>query len=1337
MLLATAGCGAPGGGGSGGGTGTGPNEETTDNGDHSTDGTGGGETSSDNDNAGGGDGGGSEVAMGGGEAPVIHLAPVAAVTPGQDAILDASATTDPEGDELTFEWRQADPPAGVPRVNLRDEDTPVARFRAPSVEEDLEIEFVLTVSDGVSSVSQSLFVEIDAAEADTPVTLSIMASADPASGPAPLLVEFSAGASDGGGLPDGLYAWDFGDTATGSGTDVSHVYNRAGDYNVTVRLFDADAPSVQLASDSLTVTVMNSDGSPGTPGTEGGDVGAGTDGFSTDGFVGTDGLAGTGGLPGSGGGGGGGGGGSGANEPPVAVAGANPPEPAEGAFVALDGTASYDPDSGPAALTYGWTQTGGTDVTGSPGFNPAAAAPTFTAPAYTGNAAQDTLTFELVVFDGEDSSTPADVTMTVHSCASGTDSDGDGTADCADGCPADPDKTTPGACGCGFSDEDADGDGAPDCDAPAAYDETYYVIANRHKFIDLRTLAHETVPGQLPALRDMSKLTFTIVTPPAHGTLAPSWPKTTLGASLPSAIYVPNSGYTGDDSFTFTVRDTSGRTSNRGTILLHVGGWQPPAGIPDPGFGVTQSHLDYSASAFNFRPAQVLTVAASANDAYWDPDAPAGGWQPTATSLHLIGDGSDEKQAFLRFPLNIPSGSVIKKANLRFVIKNGTVSLPNQPASIWLLNAVNMPSLATDQSGTGTLGTPAPWLIDLSWAPKIGDEIYTWDFTSLVQQYIDQPGRVPGNYIGLKITRDTGAAPPSSWALVTVRPWDSASGVDAPVLTVWYEPPGHNPAQSYPDAGNGPYTHYVDFNSGVSRDVTADGLFNYGSPILPRKTIPTFLPPGSVVQLHGTTASSTDRLYITGLVESGNIGGTAAKPIFIRGTSWSDPAVFRQPIQIRCNYIILENLASTVALPGTGRGNFEVWNTQQIDHNFSPTTGPVAFHHVAIRHSTCQPEGGVVTSGFVDLHIWRDDAVTTHHDIVIYDNHMFGLGDWTKATGATDQGAIGMFPNVTDVWVLENDIHNIEGDALSTPSEGLALGSPRRPATRLFVGRNHMHHCRENHIDGKLTQGCIVSQNKMYTVMALGPEGSSNPDSIVFHHGGGQSDFTRAADDLWVIFNEFYDVGGAMRHTSNGPVPPADPTMEARSYLIGNLVHDTWDGPRGLKSPFSAGTSVACRIVNNTIYHCVDGLHVGDSGSVGITGYVRNNIIADLTEDQRQVLFAAGATVGALNHDLYDLDPVLNPQLKVRVAPVTYKTLASLQAAGYGQGSLVTAVHFMAAGTGDFRLAPGSPGINAGAADEVYDLFNARWGLNIRVDLLGNPRPAGGAWDMGAFESVP
>jgi hypothetical protein len=91
------------------------------------------------------------------------------------------------------------------------------------------------------------------------------------------------------------------------------------------------------------------------------------------------------------------------NQVPIADAGSNVVATA-GSVVTLDGSASFDPDG--TAISYVWSQTGGTSVSLS-GSN--TARPSFTA----GQAG--VYTFELRVYDGQDTSSPASVTVTVQS----------------------------------------------------------------------------------------------------------------------------------------------------------------------------------------------------------------------------------------------------------------------------------------------------------------------------------------------------------------------------------------------------------------------------------------------------------------------------------------------------------------------------------------------------------------------------------------------------------------------------------------------------------------------------------------------------------------------------------------------------------------------------------------------------------------------------------------------------------------------------------------------------------------------------------------------------------
>ncbi|MGH9341410.1 MAG: PKD domain-containing protein [Acidobacteriota bacterium] len=88
-------------------------------------------------------------------APELTALEDKAVTSGASVELAASAT-DAEGDELTFSWTQV----SGPDVTLENADKAAASFTAPTVEEEEQIVFKVTVSDGTSEVEDTVTVNV-------------------------------------------------------------------------------------------------------------------------------------------------------------------------------------------------------------------------------------------------------------------------------------------------------------------------------------------------------------------------------------------------------------------------------------------------------------------------------------------------------------------------------------------------------------------------------------------------------------------------------------------------------------------------------------------------------------------------------------------------------------------------------------------------------------------------------------------------------------------------------------------------------------------------------------------------------------------------------------------------------------------------------------------------------------------------------------------------------------------------------------------------------------------------------------------------------------------------
>jgi PKD repeat protein len=132
--------------------------------------------------------------------------------------------TDPDGDQLTYAWSYGDGQTGTGA-------SPAHTYAAAGT-----FDATVTVTDE-HGLSASAIVTITVGNPPGNQAPTVQATADPATGRAPLVVRFSATGHD----PEGqalTYAWAFGDGGKATGATASHRYAKAGTYDAKVTVTD-------------------------------------------------------------------------------------------------------------------------------------------------------------------------------------------------------------------------------------------------------------------------------------------------------------------------------------------------------------------------------------------------------------------------------------------------------------------------------------------------------------------------------------------------------------------------------------------------------------------------------------------------------------------------------------------------------------------------------------------------------------------------------------------------------------------------------------------------------------------------------------------------------------------------------------------------------------------------------------------------------------------------------------------------------------------------------------------------------------------------------------------
>jgi hypothetical protein len=93
--------------------------------------------------------------------PTAEAGPDQTVSKGETVTLDASGSSDPDGDTLNYAWTQT----GGPDISLSDANTATPTFTAPSVEDQTVLTFEVSVTDGNATDTDNVSITV---ESDSP-----------------------------------------------------------------------------------------------------------------------------------------------------------------------------------------------------------------------------------------------------------------------------------------------------------------------------------------------------------------------------------------------------------------------------------------------------------------------------------------------------------------------------------------------------------------------------------------------------------------------------------------------------------------------------------------------------------------------------------------------------------------------------------------------------------------------------------------------------------------------------------------------------------------------------------------------------------------------------------------------------------------------------------------------------------------------------------------------------------------------------------------------------------------------------------------------------------------
>lgn len=574
--------------------------------------------------------------------------------------------------------------------------------------------------------------------------------------------------------------------------------------------------------------------------------------------------------------------------------------------------------------------------------------------------------------------------------------------------------------------------------------------------------------------------------------------------------------------------------------------------------------------------------------------------------------------------------------------------------------------------------------------------------------------------------------------------------------------------------------YYVNGSSG-----TDTGTGN-GTPAAPRKTIPDTISAGGYVELHGTF-TATERVLAS---------GTSTDPIWVVGVDGDIPS-FRSTLTVDDSaYLFMDKInfyagqlkfnvggsADAIHHVAVRGGEFQSANNTLLA--ISGDEGD-AINNIIIHNNIFHDTGDwTSTTADHDYHgiavdLWSGDKTSELSGIWILDNTFYHLdgdsvqvnaGNWDNSLDylhhvyfgrntAYENRQSGFYcKQASDIIVSQNTIHGMWQHGTQ---QGIGVGCLYSP-NRYWIIFNDIYDVNNGIRQGDTTSLRSIDTSEIvwakngetdeyYTQLVSG--GSPLIYDISTVRSGG-TPLSNAGDNKQGLLSE----GQYSHDTINyvlyvrlaGNVQPANNQIsctgivepDSKMYIVGNNFHNIHRHVGDIDGSDYFGTAVKIAttgiqrfIVDNTIVDVRIGMLLKGSLS-GTT--LSGNLISDIADDAGDgtyyyLYIPSPIDVNKLSIDndhFYDHEGTWRAYLlgtthTARAAFITASSSYHIYDTYLGgDDPLLT----------NYAPQPPSPLIDNGFESPVYTTFQTLYGLDIRKDITGIARPAGPAWDIGAYE---